>query len=581
MLRSGRSPWRFQPALPASRRPRAGRDGLRHRLPAVHAPHVESVRAPAARAARRQRPEPAAAGPGHGGPPADALHGLRRLLGGLRLRGRRAARRQARRRLGALVAALDHRRLVFLTIGITLGSGWAYYVLGWGGWWFWDPVENASFMPWLAGTALIHSLAVTEKRGASRPGPCCSHPRLLAVAARHLPRPLGRADVGARLRHRSAARRLHPRLPGLVVGGSLTLFAWRAPRVGLGARFALVSRETMLLGNNVLLVVACGSVLLGTLYPLLLDALGLGKLSVGPPYFETVFVPLMAPVVFLMGWGRWRAGSRAPLPDSAAPALGRGERGRRRAASPGCRPVARRRARLAAGGLDHRGHRTDLCERLRPPAAAHQRAARAPRLAARAHRHVVAHLGVAVFVFGVTMVRGYEVERDVRMAVGDTSRSGGYDFAFRGVHECTARTTGRAGALRHARRQAARRCCIREAHLHRTRSAMTETAIDTAHARHLRRWASRRRRRAGACASRQALRRLDLGRVPADGAGGPHRGQRPALSARRQSAGAGRRGACAAGGMKRLWFLMPLRVRGAGGSSPAACTSIRARCPRR
>src|SRR5476649_2577437 len=177
---------------------------------------------------------------------------------------------------------------VFLTIGIVLGSAWAYYELGWGGWWFWDPVENASFMPWLAGTALIHSLAVTEKRGAFK-----SWTVLLALLAFTLSL-LGTFIVV---------------FLGIVVGGALTLYAWRAPKVGLGARFALVSRESMLLGNNVLFVVVCASVLLGTMYPLLLDALGMGKISVGAPYFEAVFIPLMVPVVLLMALGplaRWK-----------------------------------------------------------------------------------------------------------------------------------------------------------------------------------------------------------------------------------------------------------------------------------
>src|SRR5690242_5779589 len=182
----------------------------------------------------------------------------------------------------------------FLTVGIALGSAWAYYELGWGGWWFWDPVENASFMPWLAGTALIHSLAVTEKRGTFR-----SWTVLLAIVAFSL------SLVGTFLVRSGVLTSVHafatdPRrgiyilvFLFFVVGGALALFAWRAPRVGLGAGFSAVSRESMLLANNVLLIVAMGAVLLGTLYPLFLDALNLGKVSVGPPYFEAVFVPLM------------------------------------------------------------------------------------------------------------------------------------------------------------------------------------------------------------------------------------------------------------------------------------------------
>src|SRR3990172_5035344 len=207
---------------------------------------------------------------------------------------------------------------MFLTCGIALGSFWAYYELGWGGWWFWDPVENASFMPWLVGTALIHSLAVTEKRGGFK-----SWTLLLAIAAFSL------SLMGTFLVRSGVLTSVHAFATDpkrgifilaflvLVIGGSLALFAWRAGRVGLGGAFELVSRESFLLANNVLLLVAAGSVLLGTLYPLFLDALGLGKISVGPPYFETVFVPLMAPAVFLMGIGPLARWKEAKLPDLA------------------------------------------------------------------------------------------------------------------------------------------------------------------------------------------------------------------------------------------------------------------------
>ncbi len=204
----------------------------------------------------------------------------------------------------------------FLTIGIALGSSWAYYELGWGGWWFWDPVENASFMPWLVGTALIHSLAVTEKRGGFK-----SWTVLLAILAFSLSL-LGTFLVRSGVLSSVHAFATDPKrglfilvFLSLVIGCSLALYAWRAPKVGLGTRFNMLSKEAALLGNNVMLVVAAAAVLLGTLYPLLLDALGLGKISVGPPYFDTVFVPLMAPAVFLMGVGpmmRWKA---AEVPD--------------------------------------------------------------------------------------------------------------------------------------------------------------------------------------------------------------------------------------------------------------------------
>ena len=206
----------------------------------------------------------------------------------------------------------------FLTLGIALGSWWAYYELGWGGWWFWDPVENASFMPWLVGTALIHSLAVTEKRGTFK-----SWTVLLAISAFSLSL-LGTFLVRSGVLTSVHAFATDPRrgvfilaFLVVVIGGSLLLFALRAPRVGPGGSFDAVSRESLLLANNVLLAVACASVLLGTLYPLFLDALNLGKISVGPPYFDAMFVPIMAPLVFLMGIGPLASWKRAELPDLA------------------------------------------------------------------------------------------------------------------------------------------------------------------------------------------------------------------------------------------------------------------------
>ncbi len=206
----------------------------------------------------------------------------------------------------------------FLTVGIAMGSGWAYYELGWGGWWFWDPVENASFMPWLAGTALVHSLAVTDKRGGFKVWTV-----LLAIMAFSLSL-LGTFLVRSGVLTSVHAFATDPKrgmfilvFLAIVIGGSLALYAWRAPRVGLGGSFVTMSREGMLLANNVLLVAAMGSVLLGTLYPLFLDALDLGKISVGPPYFDTVFVPLMAPAIFLMGIGPLAQWKKASLPDLA------------------------------------------------------------------------------------------------------------------------------------------------------------------------------------------------------------------------------------------------------------------------
>jgi cytochrome c-type biogenesis protein CcmF len=206
----------------------------------------------------------------------------------------------------------------FLTLGIALGSAWAYYELGWGGWWFWDPVENASFMPWLVGTALIHSLAVTEKRGSFR-----SWTVLLAIVAFALSL-LGTFLVRSGVLTSVHAFAVDPKrgifilgLFGVFIGGALALYAWRTSRIGLGGSFSAVSRESLLLANNVLLAAAAATVFLGTLYPLALDALGAGKISVGPPYFDTVFVPLMAPALFLMGVGPLARWKRASIPELA------------------------------------------------------------------------------------------------------------------------------------------------------------------------------------------------------------------------------------------------------------------------
>ena len=329
---------------------------------------------------------------------------------------------------------------IFLTLGIALGSWWAYYELGWGGWWFWDPVENASFMPWLVGTALIHSLAVTEKRGSFK-----AWTVLLAIMAFSLSL-LGTFLVRSGVLSSVHAFATDPRrglfilaFLALVIGASLALYAWRVPKVGIGARFAVVSRESFLLVNNVLLLVACAAVLLGTLYPLLLDALGLGKISVGPPYFDTVFVPLMTPLVVLMGVGPLARWKQAELPDLA----------RRLRWAAGAALVAAALAGWRAGHFSWLASlglllafwvvaalATDLWERLRPAggvrASVLHRLRQVPRATA---GMMVAHLGMAVFIFGVTMVQTYQVERDVNMNLGDTTEVGGYTFTFRGVRD--------------------------------------------------------------------------------------------------------------------------------------------------
>ncbi|HEU4457868.1 MAG TPA: heme lyase CcmF/NrfE family subunit [Methylibium sp.] len=326
----------------------------------------------------------------------------------------------------------------FLTLGIAMGSWWAYYELGWGGWWFWDPVENASLMPWLIGTALIHSLAVTEKRGSFKAWTVLL--AILAFALSLLGTFLVRSGVLSSV-HAFAtdpSRGLFMLVfLAIVVGISLALYAWRAPTVGLGARFELISKESMLLANNVLLLVATGAVLLGTLYPLVLDALGLGKISVGPPYFDTVFAPLMAPLVFLMGVGpvaRWK---QAELPElttrlkwaavvTIVCALATGW-------------IAGRIGLVSSLGLAMAfwiacAVAVDLIDKLRGAGSLAERARRLPRATL---GMMAAHLGVAVLVFGVTMVKTYGEERDVQMAPGQSADLAGYRFAFQGTREVT------------------------------------------------------------------------------------------------------------------------------------------------
>jgi cytochrome c-type biogenesis protein CcmF len=329
---------------------------------------------------------------------------------------------------------------MFLTIGIALGSSWAYYELGWGGWWFWDPVENASLMPWLLGTALIHSLAVTEKRNSFK-----SWTVLLAILAFSFSL-LGTFLVRSGVLSSVHAFATDPRrglfiltFLTMVVGSSFALYAWRAPTVGLGARFALWSKETALLANNVLFLVAAGAVLLGTLYPLLLDALGMGKISVGPPYFDNVFMPLMAPTVFLMGIGpmaRWK--------EADVPALVlrlRWAAGVTVVAAVLTGLLAGEIRPLATGGLlmaywIFTSVATDLWERIRPEGKGLTEIRRKWRQLPRAILGMMlAHIGVAVFTFGVVMVKTYEVESDVKMNVGDSTTVRGYTFTFKGMKE--------------------------------------------------------------------------------------------------------------------------------------------------
>lgn len=320
---------------------------------------------------------------------------------------------------------------VLLTLGISLGSWWAYNELGWGGWWFWDPVENASFMPWLVGTALIHSLAASEKRGVFK-----AWTVLLAVLAFSLSL-LGtflvRSGVLTSV-HSFAAdptRGLYILLfLAVVIGGSLLLYAIRANKLSSTASFELISRESALLLNNILLLVACAAVLLGTLYPLFIDALGYGKLSVGEQYFNAVFVPLMLPILLIVGLGAMLNWKRDKLAERAITLAVIG------AASIVCAGLLATQllefrfsavASLAlalwiagstAFGVIHRfrNKRKRLSAVMHTPAAFWGMS--------------LAHCGLAVFAVGVSMVSIYTSEQTVRMAVGDTHEMDGYTFEF-------------------------------------------------------------------------------------------------------------------------------------------------------
>jgi cytochrome c-type biogenesis protein CcmF len=317
---------------------------------------------------------------------------------------------------------------LFLTFGIALGSWWAYYELGWGGWWFWDPVENASFMPWLAGTALMHSLAVTEKRGAFK-----SWTVLLAILAFSLSL-LGTFLVRSGVLVSVHAFATDPErgvfiliFLAVVIGSSLALYAWRAPNVRGGGHFELFSRETMLLSNNVLLIVALATVLMGTLAPLVIDALGLGKISVGPPYFDAVFVPLMLPLVILIGIGpmvSWRSGNASALMRKlritivvslvigiALPLIAMG------------RTTLLVTAGVAAGLWAILSTVYYLREKL-------SRSSGKRGLSASVYGMVSAHMGIGVFVIGVTMSSAFSVERDVHMSPGDNLLINDYNFHF-------------------------------------------------------------------------------------------------------------------------------------------------------
>ncbi|MDN5781983.1 MAG: heme lyase CcmF/NrfE family subunit, partial [Luteimonas sp.] len=317
----------------------------------------------------------------------------------------------------------------FLTLGIALGSWWAYYELGWGGWWFWDPVENASFMPWLVGAALLHSQAATEKRGSFR-----GWTVLLAIAAFSL------SLLGTFLVRSGVLTSVHAFAAdparglfiliflAIVIGGSLLLYALRAPRFEQGAPFAASSRETLLLANNLLLVSACGMVLLGTLYPLLADALDLGKISVGPPYFGFLFVLLMAPLVLLLPFGpltRWQreqpSKPLAMLLPWAVLALVLGvvafflaPQGPWKTAAGvvGSAWVFLGTARFVWTRLKSNGRFTPEMLGM-----------------------TLAHTGIAVFLVGALLVEAQESQSELALRPGQTMELGGYAFRFEGVEE--------------------------------------------------------------------------------------------------------------------------------------------------
>ena len=326
---------------------------------------------------------------------------------------------------------------VFLTIGIALGSWWAYYELGWGGWWFWDPVENASFMPWLVGTALVHSIAATEKRGVFR-----SWTLLLAIFAFSL------SLLGAFLVRSGILTSVHAFASdpergifilgflALVVGGSLLLFALRGPAMDRAAGYGAWSREMMLLLNNIILVSSMAMILVGTLYPLLADVLGLGKISVGPPYFNFFFVPLMALMALCMGLAvvsRWKKSELALM--------------RRRGFVPALISVAAAlilplflAAEISWASYSIAAAITlflgvwviamsleDLWQK------SSGRIAKALKLSGSYWGMICAHIGLAVCVLGVGLTTVYDIQRDLRLAPGDTVEISDYSFEFVGV----------------------------------------------------------------------------------------------------------------------------------------------------
>ena len=318
----------------------------------------------------------------------------------------------------------------FLTIGIALGSWWAYYELGWGGWWFWDPVENASFMPWLVGAALLHSQAVTEKRGSFR-----GWTLLLAIAAFSL------SLLGAFLVRSGVLTSVHAFAAdpsrglfvliflGVVIGGSLLLYVVRVPRLEQGAPFATSSRETLLLANNVLLTSACGMVLLGTLYPLLADALDLGKISVGPPYFGLLFLLLMGPLVLLIPFGpltRWQREEPTRPLRMLAPWAGLALLVAIIGYFVAPRGPWKTAAGVGAAAWVALGTARFVWTRYK---------SKGGRFTAEMLGMTLAHGGVAVFLVGALLVEALDIQRELAMTPGQTLQVGRYAFEYQGVDE--------------------------------------------------------------------------------------------------------------------------------------------------
>ena len=317
---------------------------------------------------------------------------------------------------------------MFLTMGIALGSWWAYYELGWGGWWFWDPVENASFMPWLVGTALIHSLAVTEKRGTFR-----NWTILLAIFA------FGLSLLGTFLVRSGVITSVHSfaadpsrgifilMLLAIAMGGALTLYAFKANAVSSFSRFAFYSRETALLLCNVILVVATVTVLLGTLYPLLVDALGFGKISVGPPYFNAVFIPIMSLLFVIMGIGpliRWKKAKQGEL--------------RKQVFKPSVISIVLGLLfPFVYGGefnaLVSMGMILAIWVFLVVLKEVRNQYKQSGKLTMSHIGMAVAHTGIAVTIVGVTVVSMYESESNIKMAVGEKVEISGYQIEFNGI----------------------------------------------------------------------------------------------------------------------------------------------------